>query len=92
MAIYVVTHELQAPDNNYYEFYQKLKAFGGYSKRFDSFWLIDSPHSTSEIRNDLAKLIKRSDKLLVIRVQKDWAGYNIDKGMVSWLAMHSRNF
>lgn len=92
MAIYAVTYELHAPDNNYYEFYQELKAFGGYSKRFDSFWLIDTSHSTSDIRNNLTKLIKRSDKLLVIKVQKDWAGYNINKDMVGWLAMHSQNF
>lgn len=92
LSIYAVTYDLHSPGQDYDKLHEQLKSYSSYSKRFDSFWLIDSTKSASEIRDELIKVVDKNDKLFVIEVKKHWAGRKLADGMVNWLKHDDRTF
>ncbi|PEL71142.1 hypothetical protein CN637_03850 [Bacillus toyonensis] len=91
MAVYAVTYDLMSPGQDYSDLHEKLKSYA-YSKNFESFWIIDTKKSASDIRDELKALIDSNDKLFVIEVEKHWASFNIPDGMVNWLKSDNRTF
>ncbi|WP_342432617.1 hypothetical protein [Neobacillus sp. FSL H8-0543] len=92
MAVYAVTYDLLTPGQDYTSLHERLKEYGNYSKRFDSFWLIDTNSTAAEIRDALKVHVDTNDRLLVIEVKSHWASWNIPQGMVDWLKNDSRTF
>lgn len=92
MAVYAVTYDLLSPGQDYSELHETLKSLGAYSKRFESFWLIDSSFSAPEIRDKIKLVVDANDKVLVIEVKKHWAGINTADGMINWLKSKKRTF
>ena len=91
MSVYAVTYDLMSPGQDYTKLHEKLKSYA-YSKNFDSFWLIDTQKSASDIRDELKVLVDSNDKLFIIEVKKHWASFNIPQGMVDWLKSENRTF
>jgi hypothetical protein len=92
MAIYAVTYDLMAPKQDYEKLFVILKSFTSYSKEFDSFWLIESKQSASDIRDLIKTTLDEDDKLFVIKVEKSWASTRISDKMVNWLKSENRNW
>ena len=92
MSVYAITYDLHSPGQKYDDVADKIKSYGKYSKRFDSFWLLDSKHSAADIRDGLMTVMDANDILLVIEVKKHWAGKKLADGMVNWLKHSNRTF
>lgn len=92
MTVYAVTYDLHNPGQDYQKLHDQLKSYRNYSKRFDSFWLIDATQSAAEIRDDLIKVVDENDKIFVIEVKRHWAGRKLADGMVNWLKNENRSF
>lgn len=92
MAVYAVTYDLHKPGQDYEKLHEQLRSYRNYSKRFESFWLIDASQSASEIRDDLKKVVDENDTVFVVEVKKHWAGLNLADGMVNWLRHDNRSF
>lgn len=92
MAVYAVTYDLITPGQDYEKLHEQLRSYRSYSKRFDSFWLIDADKTAAEIRDDLIKVVDENDTLFVIEVKKHWAGRKLAEGMVNWLKNDNRTF
>ncbi|EHB5065580.1 TPA: hypothetical protein I0F65_RS10145 [Enterococcus faecalis] len=92
MSVYAITYDLKKPNQDYDALNEKIKSLGAYSKRFDSFWLVDSSLSASEIRDKLKREIDSNDSLLVIETKNHWASFNLAEGACKWLKSESRTF
>ncbi|MGH1746368.1 MULTISPECIES: hypothetical protein [Enterococcus] len=92
MALYAITYDLHKPIQDYETLHDTIKSLGAYSKRFDSFWLIDTSFSASEIRDKINNVIDSNDVALVIEVRKHWASHNLPKEAVDWLKSDKRTF
>ncbi|AXG89535.1 hypothetical protein ACPTG9_05870 [Enterococcus faecalis] len=92
MSVYAITYDLKKPNQDYDALNGKIKSLGAYSKRFDSFWLVDSSLSASEIRDNLKTEIDSNDSLFVIQTKEHWASLNLAKGATEWLKSESRTF
>lgn len=89
MAVVLVTYDLKAPGRNYQPVWDYLRTFT-YCKDLESVWLLDTARSTASIRDELAKRVDPNDKVLVIRVQRDWAARQFGCG--DWLNAPGRNW
>jgi hypothetical protein len=72
--------------------YEKVKkgvisaSTGTYAKILESFWIIESNKSCSDLRDYLKGYIDSDDKLFVIPVSlSQWASFNIHPDTASWL-------
>ncbi|MED2985472.1 hypothetical protein P4311_29595 [Bacillus thuringiensis] len=92
MAVYAITYDLISPGQDYSDLHEKIESYGKYSKRFDSFWLIDSDDTAGEIRDNLKTVLDKNDRLLIIEVKNHWASRNLADGMVNWLKNDNRTF
>lgn len=92
MSVYAITYDLHAPQQDYDKLHDSIKSLGAYSKRFDSFWLVDSSLEASEIRDKIKLVVDSNDKILVIEVKKHWASWNLPEGGAEWLKSESRTF
>jgi hypothetical protein len=92
MAVYVVTYKLSAPEKEYKELEKVMKSFGSYSKRFDSFWIVDTYHSAKDIKEKIYSALSEEDQLFVIETKKHWSSRNTPDGMVKWLKSSRRTF
>lgn len=92
MTVFAVTYDLKAPDRDYTKLHDAIKSLGSYSKRFESFWLVDCSLTAGQIRDKLKTVVDANDKILVIQVAKHWATLNVESGMINWLRDSSRTF
>lgn len=92
MSVYAITYDLHKPNQDYETLHDTIKSLGVYSKRFDSFWILDTSLSAAEIRDKIKKVIDSNDVLLVIEVRKHWASFNLPQGAVDWLKSDNRTF
>lgn len=92
MAVYALTYDLHKPDQDYEDLIQAIKSLGGYSHRFDSFWLVETSSTATEIRDNLQKYLDSNDSLFVIKTIKHWSSWNLAEGGVDWLKSDDREF
>ncbi|WP_147802905.1 hypothetical protein [Alkalicoccus halolimnae] len=92
MAVYVVTYQLSAPEKEYKQLHETMKSFGNYSKRFESFWLIDTFHSAKDVKEKVFACLSADDQLFVIETKKHWSSRNVPDGMIKWLKSDRRKF
>lgn len=83
--IYCVSYDLRQPDRNYEDLVTGLKSFGTWWHQSGSVWLIVSSKKASDIREYLKQFIDENDKLFVIRVTNNWAGYGFSHREYNWL-------
>ncbi|XJM65928.1 hypothetical protein ACOI4H_11860 [Escherichia coli] len=72
MAIYCITYDLKAPGRNYDEVFDYLKQFT-YCKYLESFWLVDTTLTATQLRDGLQARVDSNDILFVARLQGEWA-------------------
>lgn len=89
MAIYCVTYDLKAPGRNYDEVFSYLKQFA-YCKYLESFWLVDTTLTSSQLREGLQAKVDANDVIFVARLQRDWSSWNYS--CATWLNDGNRNW
>jgi autonomous glycyl radical cofactor GrcA len=87
MSNYVVSYDL-IEDKNYEAIIEKIKSLGSWAKPLESFWLLDSSKSASEIRDLLQTVVDQDDKIIVIQLGDYWATNNISKEVTKWMKKH----
>ncbi|RSU47557.1 hypothetical protein BRX43_13960 [Sphingomonas sp. S-NIH.Pt15_0812] len=83
MSVLLVTYDLKSPGQNYTPVHTYLKSMPGYCKHLESVWLIDTEKTTTQVRNDLMKLVDNNDVIFVVKITQSWASYNY--GCADWL-------
>lgn len=87
MANYVISYDL-IKDKNYEDLTEKIKSLGNWAKPLESFWLLVSDSSVSEIRDALKGVADKDDKIVVIELGNYWATSNISQKVTDWMKSH----
>jgi hypothetical protein len=88
MGIFLVTYDIKVKKDAKEEYPGLLKAIRALGQRLhalQSVWLVRSSQSTKQIKDDLKKHLRESDKLLVVKLTGDssWTGFFSDKARES---------
>jgi hypothetical protein len=92
-VIHIVTLE-RTPVRRMQDFIDAMRAAANSVRKvMPNVWLVDTELDAGELFEVLQPLIRRSDSLLIIRAQDDFAGW-IDEDALEWLneSSHNRDF
>mgnify|MGYP001241948033 CR=1 FL=1 len=64
MTVYIVTYDLRAPGRSYTALYDRLTTYT-HCKALESVWLIDTPQTAAQVRDNLRQVMDANDRLLV---------------------------
>ncbi len=87
MNTLLISYDLGWPETSidYKKLIDYIKTFS-YKKPLESFWFISTNKSSSDIRDELQKILDNNDKLLVMKVNWNWwASYNISRDVTDWM-------
>lgn len=84
MTNYIVSYDLIG-DKDYDEIHEYLKSFEKWAKPLESFWLIQTEKTASQIRDEAKDCLDDDDKLVVIEAGAYWATRNISKKVNTWM-------
>lgn len=84
MTVYCVSYDLNKAGQNYNALYEELKKAGTWWHYLDSTWLIDTSLTAQSLSDRLLKHIDSNDRLLVIKVTRDYQGY-LPKEAWDWI-------
>lgn len=87
MPCYIVTYDLRAPGRNYEAVYNKLKSYDNWAKITESTWAIVTDERAVQIRDGLAALIDKNDRIFVVKsgVEAAWRNTRCKS---EWLKKH----
>ena len=89
MPIYSVSYDLRKPGRDYTLLHKKIKDLGAWWHYLDSTWLVKTSKSAEQIAESLRAAIDQNDRLLVINVGRDYAGW-LENEAWEWLRDHSQ--
>ncbi len=87
MSIYIISYDLNKPDQNYTRLHQEIKRLGDWWHYLDSTWLVDSSLNSSQIWNQLKSAIDKNDSLLIVKITNDYTGW-LPKKAWEWINSH----
>lgn len=87
MSVYCVTYDLNRAGQNYNELYRELRSSSGYWHELESIWLISTWENAEQLSNRLLKHVDGNDRLLVIKVIKEFQGW-LPNDAWTWLNNH----
>ena len=82
--IYSISYDLKKPDQNYAALHKAIKECGTWWHYLASTWLIDTAADATQIWNHLAPHIDTNDRVLIIRVTRDYQGW-MNKEAWDWI-------
>lgn len=84
MTIYLISYDLNEPNQDYEELFGAIKSFPGYYHLLKSGWLISTTMNAQQVSDLLLNHIDKNDFLLVSRVDDDRQGWLPD-GAWTWI-------
>lgn len=84
MALYQISYDLRK-QRNYQALFERIKAYGNWCHALESNWVISTPQSAVQIRDNLRQAMDGDDGLLVVRLMGEAAWYGLDETVGSWL-------
>ncbi len=87
--IILVSYDLRKPGRNYQPVWDYLGRFT-HCKGLESVYLLDTTTTPAQIRDNLKALIDQNDRVFVVRITQEWAGWNFGCG--DWLNSPARRF
>ena len=75
MAVYAISYDLNKPGQDYNSLYEAIKSLGSWWHHLDSTWLLDTHYTAQQVSDKLMQTMDKSDRLLVIRVTREYAGW-----------------
>jgi len=88
MAVYCISYDLKS--GNYEKMIEAIKAYGKWWHQSESTWFIESTQEAKEILNNLRTHTEKGDKMIVIKVQRNWWALGHTEKEYEW--MKNRNF
>ncbi len=88
MAVYCISYDLQS--NNYEALISAIQSYGLWWHQSESTWFIETNQTSRQILENLRNYARNGDKVIVIRVQKDWWAIGHTENEYNW--MRNRNF
>ena len=88
MPSFNVSYDLHSPNANYDALFKELKKCSGWYHCLKSTWLVSTTESAGQLYERLRKVLKVSDRLLVIGVTKEHQGW-LPKSAWEWINRHS---
>ncbi len=87
MAVYLISYDLVAPGRHYPQVHAAIKAINpqGWAKPLESVWLVKTNLSAEEVREAVKKGADANDKILVIGVTGQAAGYRLPEDVWKWI-------
>lgn len=82
--IVLITYDLKRPGQDYSPVYDAIKETGDWAHPLESTWLVDTQHTTEQLRNHVRAKMDANDYLLVVRITGDWAAF-LPTAMLTWL-------
>lgn len=76
MGIFLVTTDLDRMGSNYTSIRKKLVALNGMQAQ-GTVWLVRFEDSADALRDHLQDGLDSNDRLLVVRINSDWAAFNM---------------
>ena len=73
----IVTYDLCAPERNYSELYNKIKAYGVWAHICGSTWFISTSDTCSTVRDNLKSVLDKDDRLFVAELNGTAAWTNV---------------
>lgn len=81
-----VGYDLNRPGQDYPKLIEKLKSYPGYCKVLMSAWIVSTPKTAEQVRDDLLPFIDKSDDLFVVDVTRGPAAwYGLSDATSTWL-------
>lgn len=84
MSVYIVSYDLRAPGRDYDTLYQRLQTYT-HCKALESVWLLDTPRTAAEIRDNLRPVMDGNDLLLVAKLEGQSAWTTLKPGAGQFL-------
>ena len=73
--VYLVTYDLIKPGQDYFKVHEAIKSCGAWWHFLESTWLVDGHLSATEISTRVRAHIDPNDRLLVVGITADYAGW-----------------
>ena len=89
LAVYAISYDLNKPGQDYNSLYEAIKSLGSWWHHLDSTWLLDTHYTAQQVSDKLMQTMDKSDRLLVIRVTREYAGWLTQD---AWDWLNSRVF
>lgn len=89
MGLYQITYDLRK-QRDYQSLHARIKAYGTWCRPLESTWVISTPQSAVQVRDNLKAVMDRDDGLLVTRLQGDAAWYGVTAEVTDWLKKQLR--
>jgi hypothetical protein len=82
----LVGYDLNRPGQDYDELIKFLKAQVPWWHALDSTWIVVTPKTASELRDEIKRFIDANDEVLVMNVKGDaWASFGLSDKANQWL-------
>ncbi|MFC2973243.1 hypothetical protein ACFOJE_13595 [Azotobacter bryophylli] len=75
-GLYQITYDLRK-QRDYQSLHARIKAYGAWCRPLESTWIISTPQSAAQVRDNLKAVMDRDDGLLVTRLQGEAAWYGV---------------
>ncbi len=83
MAVYCISYDLK--NKNYDSLIEAIKSYGVWWHQSESTWFIESDQKSKQILEYLRNFISIRDKLIVIKVEKNWWATGHTDEEYNWL-------
>lgn len=83
--MYFVAFKLQAPFEEYGDLERQLKAFGPWSNRLPTTWLIESALSARMLRDLIKPHLRPGDRLFVGQFSRNWSATAMGESFPEWM-------
>ncbi|TAM23949.1 MAG: hypothetical protein EPN68_09515 [Rhodanobacter sp.] len=84
MSLYQISYDLRK-QRNYDALYERIKAYGNWCHALESSWVISTPQSAVQVRDNLRQVLDSDDGLLVTRLSGQAAWYGLSETISTWL-------
>lgn len=91
MNTILISYDLHGPETSadYKKLIERLKAFSGWCKPLESFWLVRTDKTPAQVTDILLPLIDSNDKLVALDVTyADWSSYGLSEKTNAWFNDH----
>jgi hypothetical protein len=88
MSVYCISYDLKS--NNYETLINAIQGYGLWWHQSESTWFIETNQTSRQVLDNLRNYTRNGDKLIVIRLQRDWWAVGHTEDEYNW--MRNRNF
>lgn len=84
-----ISYDLYSPGQNYERLAVAIKSLGNWAKVQNSFWYVNSTHSSSQAASTLRSVMDQNDSLIVVDATNNTANwYNLSEEISSYIRDH----